>query len=225
MPREGEGVRGIRSIGTRWTALGLVAVLGSACASGSAPNPWLCAAAGAALGGGGGAYIGAESTRGSDTDEAIIGGAIGTVAGGGLGYLVCALMQPEEKPAPAPAPAVTPPPPPRAEKIVLRGVNFDFDKATIRPDAKVILDEAATQLSRNPDVRVSVEGHTDSVGTDAYNQKLSERRAGSVKQYLVGKGVSDARLSTVGHGESKPVASNNTKDGRALNRRVELLVR
>jgi OOP family OmpA-OmpF porin len=168
--------------------------------------------------------IGAKSTRGHDGDEMAIGGGIGAVAGGGLGYLVCALMQKEEPPAPTPAPAVTPARP-TAEKIVLRGVNFDFDKATIRPDAKVILDEAASQLSKNPDVRVSVEGHTDSVGADAYNQKLSERRAASVKSYLVGKGVSDARLATTGYGESKPIASNNTKDGRALNRRVELLVK
>jgi OOP family OmpA-OmpF porin len=204
-------------------AVGLVAVFGSACASGG-PNPWICAAAAGALGAGGGAVIGAKSTRGHDGDEAAIGGGIGLVAGGALGYLVCALMQKEEAPPPAKA-APAPPPAPKAEKIVLRGVNFDFDKATIRPDAKVILDEAASQLSKNPDVRVSVEGHTDSVGKDAYNQKLSERRAASVKSYLVGKGVSDSRLSSVGYGESKPVSSNDTKDGRALNRRVELLVR
>jgi len=209
-------------------ALALVAFAGSGCSSmmhKNAPHPALCFAAGAALGGAGGAYLGAETNRGQDYDEAIAGGAIGAVAVGVPAALLCYLLQSEDEPEPAPKAAPAPPPPPRAEKIVLRGVNFDFDKATIRPDARVILDEAASQLSKNPDVRVSVEGHTDAVGTDAYNQKLSERRAASVKQYLVGKGVSDARLSTVGHGESKPVASNDTKDGRALNRRVELLVR
>jgi OOP family OmpA-OmpF porin len=208
-------------------ALALVAFFGSGCSSmmyKNAPHPGLCFAAGGALGAAGGAYIGADTNRRQDYDEAIVGGAIGALAVGVPAALLCYMLQSEdEEPAPKAAPA--PPPPPRAEKIVLRGVNFDFDKATIRPDAKVILDEAASQLSKSPDVRVSVEGHTDSVGTDAYNQKLSERRAASVKQHLVGKGVSESRLSTVGFGESKPVASNSTKDGRALNRRVELLVK
>ena len=72
---------------------------------------------------------------------------------------------------------------------MLRGVQFDLDKADIRPDAGVILDEAANQLGQVPGARVSVEGHTDSTGSDAYNQSLSERRASSVKDYLVGKGV------------------------------------
>jgi OOP family OmpA-OmpF porin len=207
-------------------AVSLVALVGSTgCMYKGAPHPALCGAIGAALGGGTGAWLGAEKTHRDDTEEAIAGGAIGAVAVGLPAALLCyALQHEEEKPAPAKA-APAPPPAPKAEKIVLRGVNFDFDKATIRPDAKVILDEAASQLSKNPDVRVSVEGHTDSVGSDTYNQKLSERRAASVKSYLVGKGVSDSRLSSVGYGESKPVSSNDTKDGRALNRRVELLVR
>jgi OOP family OmpA-OmpF porin len=110
---------------------------------------------------------------------------------------------------------------PSEEKIVLRGVNFDFDKADIRPDAAVILDEAASLLSQSSG-NVSVGGHTDSVGADAYNQGLSERRAAAVKDYLVGKGVDSSRLTTTGYGESSPIASNDTADGRALNRRVEL---
>ena len=110
---------------------------------------------------------------------------------------------------------------PTEEKIVLRGVNFDFDKADIRPDAAVILDEAASLLGQSSG-SVSVGGHTDSVGADAYNQGLSERRAAAVKDYLVGKGVDSSRLSTAGYGEANPIASNDTADGRALNRRVEL---
>ena len=103
-------------------------------------------------------------------------------------------------------------------------MNFDFDKAAIRPDAKVILDEAANLLLKNAGTRVSVDGHTDAVGNDAYNQKLSERRANAVVQYLTGKGVAASSLSAKGSGESKPVSSNETKDGRAMNRRVELRV-
>lgn len=130
-------------------------------------------------------------------------------------------------PPPPPAPiaqAPPPPPPPAKKKIVLRGVNFDFDKATIRKDAAQILDEAASTLKDEGSVGVVVVGHTDSRGTDAYNQKLSERRADAVASYLSKKGVSASRLSTKGLGESQPVASNDTDEGRAQNRRVELLV-
>jgi OOP family OmpA-OmpF porin len=109
-------------------------------------------------------------------------------------------------------------------KLVLRGVNFDFDKSNIRPDAAVILDEAASLLRTNSGWRVSVDGHTDSTGGDSYNQGLSQRRAESVKRYLVGKGIAESRLVPRGYGESQPVASNSTRDGRALNRRVELKV-
>jgi OOP family OmpA-OmpF porin len=167
--------------------------------------------------------IGAESHKRRDANSAVAGGAIGAVSGLLVGSLICYALQGEaEEPAPAPAPA--PPPKPAPERIVLRGVNFDFDKATIRPDAKVILDEAANLLSKNGGTRVSVDGHTDAVGSDAYNQKLSERRANAVVQYLTGKGVAAASLSAKGYGESKAVSSNETKDGRAMNRRVELRV-
>jgi OOP family OmpA-OmpF porin len=111
-----------------------------------------------------------------------------------------------------------------AEKIVLRGVNFDFDKAEIRPDAAIVLDEVVSILSGRPEVRVRVEGHTDATGPEAYNQGLSERRATSVLEYLVEHGIGAARLRAVGHGETKPIANNDTREGRALNRRVELQV-
>jgi len=128
--------------------------------------------------------------------------------------------------APAVAEYVPPPPPPAPvrRKIVLRGVHFDFDKSNIRPDARPILDEAIHILKDEPEIRVSVEGHTDSMGTEAYNQRLSERRARSVVDYLVAGGISRSRLDPVGFGESDPVASNATEEGRAQNRRVELKV-
>lgn len=141
------------------------------------------------------------------------------------GFTVQHVFQPEEAPPPAPAPPPPAPPPPAPKRrIVLRGVNFDFDKSNIRPDARVILDEAVTTLKAESEIRVSVEGHTDSRGTDAYNQALSERRAGSVADYLSKGGISRGRLSTEGFGESKPVASNMNEDGRAQNRRVELRI-
>jgi OOP family OmpA-OmpF porin len=106
--------------------------------------------------------------------------------------------------------------------IVLRGINFDFDKAVIKPEAEPVLDAAADVLKENSDVKVRVGGHTDSVGTDEYNQKLSERRANAVRDYLVKHGIDASRLTAVGYGESQPVADNKTKDGRAQNRRVTL---
>ena len=115
--------------------------------------------------------------------------------------------------------------------IDLKGVNFDFDKSTLRPDAVVILNQAIDILKRYPDLKVEVAGHTDSIGTDAYNQKLSERRAHAVYDYLTSNGVDAARLvGPNGYGESRPIAPNTNPDGsdnpegRALNRRTELNV-
>ena len=139
------------------------------------------------------------------------------------GFTVQHVFQPE--PAPPPAPPPPPPPPPVVKRrIVLRGVNFDFDKSNIRPDAEVILDEAVATLKAERDVHVSVEGHTDAIGSDAYNQRLSERRARSVADYLSRNGIGRDRLGTEGFGESHPVASNTDEDGRAQNRRVELRI-
>lgn len=106
--------------------------------------------------------------------------------------------------------------------IVLRGINFDFDKANIKPEAEGVLDAAVEALKENPGVSVEVVGYTDSVGTDAYNQGLSERRANAVKDYLASHGVEGSRLTATGRGEANPVADNATDDGRAQNRRVEL---
>jgi outer membrane protein OmpA-like peptidoglycan-associated protein len=125
---------------------------------------------------------------------------------------------------PAPKVAQAPPPAPVKKKIVLRSVHFDFDKSVIRPDAVPVLNEAAETLKAEGGIAVIVEGHTDSVGTDAYNQKLSHRRAAAVKQYLVKHGIPSNRVTSEGFGESRPVASNDTEDGRAQNRRVELRV-
>jgi len=108
--------------------------------------------------------------------------------------------------------------------IELKGVHFDFDRDTLRPEAADILDQAAALLSSHERVMVEVAGHTDSIGSEEYNQGLSERRANTVRDYLIGKGVSASRLSATGYGEARPVASNDTRDGRHENRRVELVV-
>ncbi|HYE86566.1 MAG TPA: OmpA family protein [Vicinamibacterales bacterium] len=115
--------------------------------------------------------------------------------------------------------------------IDLRGVNFDFDKSVLRPDAIQILNEAIEILKKYPELRVEVAGHTDSVGTDQYNQRLSERRARAVYDYLTQNGIGANRLAGPnGYGESRPIAPNTTPDGRdnpegrAKNRRTELNV-
>jgi outer membrane protein OmpA-like peptidoglycan-associated protein len=144
--------------------------------------------------------------------------------GGGLKY---SFAPPPAAPSPAPvaqAPAPRPTPPTK-KKIVLRGVHFDFNKATIRADARPVLDAAIATLKREGGIAVIAEGHTDNVGTAAYNTKLSQRRAKSVRDYLVAGGISPRRITFEGFGESRPVASNDTADGRAQNRRVELRVR
>ncbi len=134
-------------------------------------------------------------------------------------------LPPPPPPPPPPAPPPPPPPPPPVQKkIILRGVNFDFDRADIRPDARPILDEAARILKEEPNVQVDVQGYTDSIGSDEYNLKLSRRRAESVRVYLVSQGIASSRMTVQGFGESNPVASNATADGRAQNRRVELKV-
>ncbi|WP_159990979.1 outer membrane protein OmpA [Pelistega ratti] len=99
---------------------------------------------------------------------------------------------------------------------------FDFDRATLKPEGRNILDQVAAQVQQlNLESLIAV-GHTDSVGADAYNQRLSERRAASVKQYLVSKGIPAEQIIASGRGESQPVASNATREGRAKNRRVEI---
>jgi outer membrane protein OmpA-like peptidoglycan-associated protein len=133
---------------------------------------------------------------------------------------------PPPPPPPAPAPRAQAPaaPRPTEKRIVLRGVNFDFDKSNIRADARPTLDEAISLLKQEGTITIISEGHTDSKGTDEYNQRLSLRRATAVKDYLVRGGISASRIDVQGYGESKPVASNETDDGRAQNRRVELRV-
>ncbi len=136
------------------------------------------------------------------------------------GALVAAAAPAAAAPAPAAAAPV-----PTAEKVTFAAdAFFDFDKATLKPDGKAKLDDLASKLGAlNLEVIIAV-GHTDSVGSDAYNQKLSIRRAEAVKGYLVNKGVDAKRVYTEGKGEKQPVATNKTAAGRAQNRRVEIEV-
>jgi OOP family OmpA-OmpF porin len=173
---------------------------------------------------------------GPQAPEGFVGDARGHVVTDGYGECVktgfpppagvkCEGPKVAEAPATAPAPA--PLPEAKTEAIALNATTlFDFDKSNLRPLGKEKLDELVAKIKSHQAVdSITITGHTDSVGTDAYNQKLSERRAKSVRNYMVKAGI-DASLitSTSGMGETKPVASNDTADGRQQNRRVEIVV-
>ncbi|MGV3742449.1 MAG: outer membrane protein OmpA [Burkholderiaceae bacterium] len=137
------------------------------------------------------------------------------------GYVAPVAAAPAPQAAPAPAPA----PVPTAEKVSYAADTFfDFDKAVLKPEGKKQLDDVV-EKTKGTDLEVIIAvGHTDSVGTDAYNQKLSIRRAEAVKAYVVSKGIPADRVYTEGKGESQPVADNKSAEGRAKNRRVEVEV-
>ena len=111
----------------------------------------------------------------------------------------------------------------RRETITFEDVHFDFDRFNLRPDALKILDDAIAKLQANPALNVTIEGHCDSIGTVEYNLALGERRANSVREYLVSRGIAAGRLRTVSYGEERPIADNNTAAGRAQNRRAHLM--
>lgn len=155
----------------------------------------------------------------------------GALIGAATGAVVCALAghyffdpEVEEPPPPPPAPAPTPAPT-IAKRIILRGITFDFNQSTIRPESRPVLDEAVATLREHPDISVVIAGYTDAIGSESYNQALSLRRAEAVFHYLVNSGVAPERLEVQGFGKANPVATNDTEAGRAQNRRVELRVR
>jgi adhesin transport system outer membrane protein len=132
-------------------------------------------------------------------------------------------------PLPAPAVIVTPPAPPTtkqiikaAKPVVITGANFDFDSAKLKPSADSKLKPVIEFAAKYPDADIEIVGHTDDRADDAYNQKLSERRAASVKNWLINHGVNEKRITSLGKGETQPIASNKTIAGRAQNRRVEI---
>ena len=107
--------------------------------------------------------------------------------------------------------------------VVLPGLNYATGTSNLTQSSRYILDEVAATLTENPDIRVEVAGHTDNTGPRALNERLSRARAASVKTYLVSKGIADDRMTTNGYAWDRPVASNRTREGRALNRRTELI--
>lgn len=232
--------------------IGIVA-LGAALAGCSTPiaKQAICTTAGALVGGG----AAAAASDGDDSAIALsaVGGAVlGAILCKEPEPAPAPRPAPQPAPKPAPKPVPKPAPDPdtdgdgvkdRLDKCPgtaagtpvdangcpeipdLSGVHFEFDKAALTAEAKRVLDGAVATLGKNPHVAVDVIGHTDALGSDPYNQGLSERRANAVRTYLTAQGVEAARVVAQGRGESAPIASNDTRDGRAENRRVELIAR
>jgi outer membrane protein OmpA-like peptidoglycan-associated protein len=175
------------------------------------------AAGGAGLGYLLGDLIGGKTAR-------IVGAGIGGVAGGVVGYRMDQQIRELDEATEGSGVDVTKTPDGESILVNLPDVTFAVDSTTISPSFRAALDEVANSLQKYPDSLVDVMGHTDSTGSDQYNQSLSQRRAESVKGYLVMRGVSGARVATIGYGEQYPRADNTTEEGRALNRRVEIRI-
>lgn len=209
----------------KWTGRTLVAVLALAMLSnGCATNPdgsyeykktAIGALGGAVLGAGVGALVGGKSHRGRN---AAIGGLTGAVVGGGIGNYMDRKAAELKKNMPE-AEVVR-----DGDKVYVAlpsGILFDTGKDALKPAAKESLAKAAVTL-KGSETNIIVQGHTDSTGSDAINQPLSERRAANVRDYLASQGVPGSRLTSVGYGSSRPAVPNDTKENMALNRRVQL---
>jgi outer membrane protein OmpA-like peptidoglycan-associated protein len=185
---------------------------------------------GTAYGAAGGALAGAllGQAIGRDSEATLWGAAIGAAVGGGTGAGVGKMMDNQERDmrqalAASEAASV------RREgnllAVVLKGdLTFDTDSTTVKPGLHTELDRIANVMIEYPQTLIRVEGHTDSVGSEAYNDDLSERRAGNVRNLLVQRGIDFNKLEVIGYGESMPVANNQTGAGRQMNRRVEIKV-
>jgi outer membrane protein OmpA-like peptidoglycan-associated protein len=185
-------------------------------------NKTISKAAIGGLGGAVGGYLLGDLIGGKrDRTEKIVGAGIGAVAGAGVGYY----MDEQEKKLRQQTAGTGVNVIRDGDNLVLdmpSGITFGVDSSTVQPAFQDTLDRVASTLTQYEKTYVDVMGHTDSTGSDAYNQSLSERRASAVAGYLTSRGVQSARLATRGYGESQPKASNLDEAGRAANRRVEI---
>ena len=172
---------------------------------------------GAAVGAVAGAIIGNQT--GNPRTGAILGAAAGAAIGGAAGH---SMDQQQKELQQIPGVEVTRPSQNEIAVQLTNDILFDVDSYALRPESRDTLRELASNFSRYPDEAIRVEGHTDATGTPEHNQLLSENRAGSVRDYLIDQGVPSPRITSIGYGETRPKASNDTPEGRQLNRRVEI---
>lgn len=178
---------------------------------------------GAAIGTGAGAVVGGAvgAATGSTVKGILIGAAVGGAAGAIIGDQMDRHAKEIEQDIPGAKVRRV------GEGIAVtfeNGILFDFNATQLRPQGRDDLDALAASFHKYPDTDLMIVGHTDSVGSDAYNQELSERRAAAAKQYLVAQGVDGSRIRTAGRGETEPIATNDTETGRQENRRVEIAI-
>jgi len=213
-------------ISKNFAVLSAAAVLASAgCAQ--PPNKTQQGAVyGAAAGAAAGAIVG--QAVGHDTkatlEGAAIGAAVGGLAGAGIGYY---MDQQEQALRQAMATSEAASIARQGETIAVTfksDLLFDFNSAVLKPGAYSEIDRMARILVQYPNTRIRIEGHTDNIGSESYNLKLSQQRAEAVKNILISKGVSPSRITVIGYGESRPRAGNDTPAGRQLNRRVEVYI-
>jgi len=191
------------------------------CASTDPNDPNAKAKRGAGIGAAAGAVVGAiiGNQTGNPRTGAVIGAAAGAAIGGAAGHNMDKQQQELQQ---IPVVEVTRPAQNEIAVQLTNDILFDVDSYALRPESRDTLRELASNFSRYPDERISVEGHTDSTGTPEHNQALSENRAGSVRDYLIDHGVSSSTITAVGFGETHPKMSNDTPEGRQVNRRVEI---
>jgi outer membrane protein OmpA-like peptidoglycan-associated protein len=207
----------MRRIQKTLTSLALVAIILSGCKSMNKTQK------GAIIGTAGGGAVGA--VIGKAAGNTALGAIIGAAVGGATGAVIGNKMDKQAKKIESTVPGA------KVERVgegivveFADKILFGFDKSDLNPGASTNLDKLVLVLKEYPDTDIEVQGHTDAKGADDYNMKLSERRAASVATYLRAKGVAAGRIRTRGFGKTAPIASNDTEDGRAQNRRVDFLI-
>lgn len=205
-------------------AMGLTVLLAAGCATNpeTGQREATKTGRGAAIGAAAGAVLGGVS-GGDRGQRAAIGAAAGAAIGAGVGKY----MQNQEEKLRQQTAGSGVEVSRQGNDVILNmpsHVTFATDSAQISPAFQGTLDQVASTITEYTDTRVQIAGHTDDTGSEAYNQQLSERRARAVADYLTGRGVASTRISTVGYGETRPVVSNTTADGRQQNRRVEIIL-
>ncbi|AUL99367.1 OmpA family protein [Pseudothauera hydrothermalis] len=206
----------------------LIAALSAALLSACATNPYTGeharTATGATIGAGAGALLGGMvSSRSDRTKGALIGAAVGATVGGLIGRQMDQQEAELRRSMSGSGVDITR----EGDTIRLQApenITFDTNRADIKPQFKPVLNQLAQSIRQYPGTVVQVEGHTDSTGSAAYNQTLSENRAASVRSHLIQQGVEANRVLAVGYGMSRPIADNRSAAGRAQNRRVEILI-
>ncbi len=203
------------------TLLLLVAFLAAGCAT-SDPHQKTKegAGAGAAAGAIVGAIIGNQS--GNNRTGAVVGAAAGAAIGAAIGHRMDQQQKELQK---IQGVEVSRPSEGEIAVNLTNDILFDFNSSSLRPESRQTLADLASNFRNYPDEQVTIEGHTDSIGTPPYNQTLSEQRAAAVSGYLSAEGVPSGRITSIGYGETRPKASNDTPEGRQLNRRVEIHIR